>query len=255
MPEDILAGTDKHTGTTIAVVSCGLPWGRLEARSAHPGTALLALWEVVRRDCDERNIELIWRAVRSRTLVLRAEVLQVLRNERSEPAMADLVILEKPRGGSIPVEQLNAPRLTIKGSIGDPYKPSCFAVHLPYQELPNPEGKPYHKGKPEAGDRYTVEFKTEFASCSACGAMQVQGQPVLFVDKREVRSAWFMHYHVASYEGRPVNQNEIMEALERLDLGRSATVDRRELPVVPAEVRRLGNDDRSFLLTSGREEP
>lgn len=255
LPEDIRTSkeTDRHTGIKVFSVSCDLPWGRLESQSAHQGTALLALWETVRRDCDERSVDLIWRAVKSRTLVLRAEVLQVLHNERHEPVMADLVILEKLHSGKIPVEQLNTPRFQIVGRVGDPYTTSPFAVHLPYSELPNPEGKPYHKGKPQMGDRYVLEFKVDFASCSACGAMQVVGQPVLFVDKSEVKSAWFMHYHVASYEGKSVNQNEIFEALERLDLGRSATVTRKELPTVDA--RRLGDGSRGRFLTSGEEKP
>lgn len=124
MPEDIR--TDKD-GTTITV-SCVLPWGRLEARSAHHGTALLALWETIRKDCDSLNVELIWRAVKTRVLVVKAELLQVLRNERGEPVMADLVILEKLRGGSIPVEQLSAPRLQIVGRVGEGYQLSLIHI-------------------------------------------------------------------------------------------------------------------------------
>jgi len=257
MPEDIRISKerDKRTGDPVFVVLCDLPWNRLESRSSHQATAVLALWETLRHDCNERGIDLIWRAVKSRTLVLRAELLQVLRNERNEPVMADLVILEKLRPGKISVEQLSAPRIQITGKAGDPYKASSFAVHLPYNEVPQPKGRSYHKEKPQVGDRYTVEFKVEFDTCSACGSMQVMGQPILYVDKQEVRSIWLMHYYVASYEGRAINQNEIMESLERLDLGRTAVVTRKELPqVIPVDVRYLSNGADTLFLPPEEED-
>jgi len=240
-------------------VSCKLPWGIVESRSVSQGTAMLALWESVRRDCDGRGIELIWRAVSSRTLVLRGEILQVLRNDGGTPMMADIVILEKPAQASIPVEKIvklgTNPYNRLTGNVSEShYRHSSFAVHLPYSELPNPEGTSYFKDKPKVGDRYILEFNVTFEPCSACGSMSVKGQPVLSIDKHQVGSVWMLHYIAASYNGQLVNSNEIMESLERLDLGRSASVQIKELDD-EAEVRRISSGQRLLRSADGRYLP
>lgn len=231
LPTDISCFQEKSSKKKFTV-SCRLPWTILKATSSpDPEQALLAIWYSTKRECEERGIDLIWRATNRRIIRIHAEIFKVLYDDLKKPLFADLVVMEKKSEKNIRKMNALTPYKGIPQTLEN-YQRSSFAIHLPYKELPQPKERAYHKGLPETGDRYMLEIMVDFGICSACHGYMTQGRPILKINGNNVQSTWFMHYLPAAYTGQPVNENEIMESLEKLDMGNEINVEKLALPSV-----------------------